>query len=188
MWGASYVSPTLRVWLGTAPTETATLGGFLYVTIASILAGLIVSTIRWLVIDTLLHWTGIPRLQWDFTRLQAHIGAYSILNENHYRYYQWYSGMVVAIVAVIAFRRLSLGPLEDLWTDAGLAVLAVLLLVGARDTFSKYYLRLNQLLTDGDEGPKKASPANPTVKTAKATGKLAQSNSAKRRKSARETR
>ena len=96
LWGASYLSPTLRSWLGAEPAQTASLGGFLFVTVASIVAGLTVSTIRWATIDPVLHRLGVPRPGWNFSRLQTHIDAYCALVENHYRYYQFYANMVVA--------------------------------------------------------------------------------------------
>src|SRR3990172_7067904 len=58
--GFSQFSPTLRVWFGTPPADAPTLGGFLYLTVASIAAGMTVSAIRWAVVDTLHSMTGLP--------------------------------------------------------------------------------------------------------------------------------
>ena len=88
LWGASYLSPTVRVWLGSAPADAPTVGGFLYLTIAAVAAGLIASTVRWAVVDTLHHVTGIPRPTWDFSRLQSNISAFNLIVEHQYRYYQ----------------------------------------------------------------------------------------------------
>src|SRR6266511_2637234 len=71
VWGVGYVSPTVANWLGAAPPDAPTVGGFLYITIASVAAGLIVSAVRWLLIDTLHHWTGIRPPDWDFARLSS---------------------------------------------------------------------------------------------------------------------
>ena len=59
LWGGTYVSESLRTWIGSSATEGPTLGGFLYMTVGSIAAGLTVSTVRWMVIDTLHHATGV---------------------------------------------------------------------------------------------------------------------------------
>lgn len=40
LWGTSYLAPEVRSWFGQAPAEVPTLGGFLYLTVASIAAGL----------------------------------------------------------------------------------------------------------------------------------------------------
>ena len=126
-------------------------------------AGLIVSTIRWLVIDTLHHWTGIREPRWDFARLQENVTAFDVLVEIHYRYYQFYGNMLVSVAFVYACRRLALG----FWssavgrTEVAVVLLECLLLAGSRDTFRKYYARSGVLLrkqslkqkgTSADEG------------------------------------
>ena len=75
VWGMSYLSPTVHAWLGEASPDGPTVGGFLYVTLGSVAAGLTVSTVRWAVIDTFHHWTGLNQPQWDFAKLQANIAA-----------------------------------------------------------------------------------------------------------------
>ena len=60
----------------------------MFVTLASVAAGVTVSTVRWLVIDTIHHWTGLPQPAWDFSRFQDRVGAYNVLNDIHYKFYQ----------------------------------------------------------------------------------------------------
>lgn len=92
LWGGSYFSETLRAWVAASPTDAPTVAGFLYRTLASIAAGLTVSTVRWLLMDRLHHWIGIPEPRCDFSRLQDHLGAFDLFLEIHYRYYyQFYS-------------------------------------------------------------------------------------------------
>ena len=67
--GASYFSDTLQLWLHGSPTHAPTVGGFLYVTIVAVAAGVTVSAVRWAFVDTLHHHTGIPKPDWDFSRL-----------------------------------------------------------------------------------------------------------------------
>ncbi|QDT38387.1 hypothetical protein [Stratiformator vulcanicus] len=148
LWGVSFSSPTVNAWLGGSTADAPTLGGFLYVTIASLAAGLTVSTVRWLVIDTLHHLTGIRRPSWDFSRLQENIDAFDRLIEIHYRYYQFHANGLVAVVIAYFGRRIGLG----FWsTPFGMAEVACLLVVpilfaGSRDTLSKYYRRADALL------------------------------------------
>jgi hypothetical protein len=89
--GVSYFSDPVRSWLGSSAADAPTVGGFLYVTLASIAAGLTASTVRWLIVDTLHHWTGIRQPRWDFSRLQANVGAFDVLIEIHYKFYQFYA-------------------------------------------------------------------------------------------------
>jgi hypothetical protein len=148
LWGVGYASELVRSWFGAAPADAPTVGGFLYVTLASVVAGLTVSTIRWLVIDTLHHWTGLARPTWDFSRLQENVAAFDVLVEFHYRYYLFYANMAVAIVFATLMRRLTSanGPLALDLGDAAAMILVLVFLAGSRDTLSKYYRRSEALL------------------------------------------
>ncbi len=148
LWGLSYVSEPVRSWFGASPEQSPSVGGFLYVTLASIVAGLTVSTVRWIVIDTVHHCTGITRPAWDFSRLQENVAAFDMLNEFYYRYYQFYSNTAVAILFANFMRHLS-AP-TSFWsidvTDGAAAALVVVFLAGSRDSIAKYYGRTGQLL------------------------------------------
>ena len=158
LWGASYFSGTIALWLS-GSGETPTVGGFMYVTLASVAAGVTVSTVRWAVIDTIHHWTGLPQPHWDFSRLQDNVAAYNVLNEIHYKFYQFHGNLLIALFFVYVARRVHLGffvePLG--WVDLGCLLLSVILFVGSRDTLRKYYVRVSQLLGSGrPSGPVQA--------------------------------
>ena len=72
----------LRVWIAGESGSGQTVGGFLYVTLASAAAGLMTSTVRWALIDTIHHWTGLKEPSWDFSRLQEHVAAFKLLHAN----------------------------------------------------------------------------------------------------------
>ncbi len=148
LWGLSYLHETLRFWLGASPTSIPTVGGFLYITVASVAAGLTVSTIRWLAIDSLHHISGIREPNWNFSRLQKNIDGYDRLIEIHYRYYQFYANSLIALLIAYTAQRISTGywstPLG--WNDLGFLFLVVIFFAGSRDTLKKYYLRTSQLL------------------------------------------
>jgi hypothetical protein len=148
LWGMGYLWEPIRVWLGTSPASLPTVGGFLYVTLASVAAGLTVSTVRWFVVDTLHHWTGLPQPPWDFSRLQENVTAYNVINEIHYKHYQYNANMLIAIVFAYLSRRIHLGFLTASlgWFDLGCLCLATLLFLGSRDTLRKYYSRTAQFL------------------------------------------
>jgi hypothetical protein len=149
LWGVGYSSELVRSWFGASPDDAPSVGGFLYVTLASIVAGLTVSTVRWLTIDTLHHWTGVARPAWDFSLLQENVAAFDVLVQFHYRYFQFYSNMLVAIVFTTAMRHLtaSEGPISLDLVDAAAVILSLVFLAGSRDTLSKYYRRGEALLT-----------------------------------------
>src|SRR5947209_7139215 len=75
--GASPFSPTLRAWLATGPADAPTIGGFLYLTVAALAAGMTVSAVRWAVVDTLHRWTGLPAPPLDFAKLGRNVEAFT---------------------------------------------------------------------------------------------------------------
>ena len=101
LWGVSYFSPTVDAWITASQQDAPTVAGFMYVTLASLAAGVTVSAVRWAIIDHLHHATGIVPPAWKFANLEGKLQGYLTLIENHYRYYQFYSNMFVA--AAFAF-------------------------------------------------------------------------------------
>jgi hypothetical protein len=158
LWGVSYFSETVRFWLSGADT-TPTVGGFMFVTLASVAAGVTVSTVRWAVLDTIHSWTGLPQPTWDFSRLQDNVGAYNVLNDIHYKFYQFHGNALIALILVYAARRIH----EGIFTtpfglfDLGFVILSVILFVGSRDTLRKYFARVSQLLGTGTPEHRSAS-------------------------------
>lgn len=145
VWAASTLSESLRAWLSTA-SGLPTIGGFLYLTLASVGAGLTVSTIRWLLLDPVFHATGIPRPEQDFRKLHHKLDAFELLVESHYRYYQFYANMLLALLLLLVSRRfVAFTNKPDLF-DAWLVLAVALFFAGARDTLRKYYARVARLL------------------------------------------
>jgi hypothetical protein len=148
LWGVSFFSETVRTWLTLPITESPTVGGFLYVTLASLAAGLTASTIRWAVIDTLHHATGIRAQEWDYGRLEQHANAYRIVNEHHYLFYLWYSNMIVVLLFVWAARHTgSSVPAGIDALDLVIFALVVIFSLGSRDTYRHYCRRMDQMFS-----------------------------------------
>lgn len=119
----------------------ASLAGFLYGTVAAVTAGLIVSAVRWLVLDTLHHRTGLRRPPLDFASLDRNVAAFEFLVQNHYWYYQFYANMVVALAwacATAGDQRSARG-----WVYG---LLIALFLLASRDALGRYYERVGGLL------------------------------------------
>jgi len=175
LWGLSYHSETVSTWLGSVPPNAPTVGGFLYLTLASVAAGLTASTIRWAVIDTLHHWTGIRQPDWDFRCLQENAAAFDTLGENHYRYYQFYGNMAVALAFSYAALWFASGTLAPPFGSGspGVLFIEVLFLAGSRDTLAKYYSRVSRFLRaePAAEGARAAMTS-----TASETGELNRSS------------
>lgn len=149
LWGASHFSPTLRSWLASNPTDSPTVGGFLYVTLGSVAAGMMVSTIRWLLIDGVHHLTGLKEPAWDFSRLGPNVAAFDVLIRIHYQFYQFNANLLVAILFTYVMRKSTLETFVVFgWEDVAWLLAAVVLFAGSRDTLRKYHQRVELLLSD----------------------------------------
>ncbi len=147
LWAVAMFSPAVDSWLTSTPNAQPTVGGFLYTTLGSLSGGLTVSAVRWAVVDTFHHATGLVPPEWDFSKLRDRLDAFQALVENHYRYYQFYSNMLVAVVAVFAARATrSEGACSMDHLQIVLLLLAGVFLAASRDTLGKYYGRASQLL------------------------------------------
>lgn len=149
LWGVSYFSPTVDAWISASQQNAPTVAGFMYVTLASLAAGVTVSAVRWAVIDHFHHATGIVPPAWKFANLEGKLQGYLTLIENHYRYYQFYSNMFVAAAFSFATKAVLAGATVTLTSLAGIAFVALelVLFAGSRDTLRKYYSRTQQLLS-----------------------------------------
>ena len=81
LWGVAYLSPTVASWIAASQSAAPTVAGFLYATLASLAAGLTVSAVRWALIDTLHHATGVMRPSWEFANLDERLDGYLALNQ-----------------------------------------------------------------------------------------------------------
>jgi hypothetical protein len=149
-WGLSYSSQTVAAWLAKSTANAPTVGGFLYSTIASLALGLVISAVRWLFIDLSLHWLKtLPAL--DFAKLKEkdNFPAFQGIVENHYRYYQYYSNTLIAIVLSFA-TYVTYGPEQPsltLWV--GVLAIVIVLYFASLDTLSNYHNRAAEIADGG---------------------------------------
>jgi hypothetical protein len=150
--GFAQLMPIVGEWLRPANSGDFGIGPTIYALMAATAVGMIISCIRWLTIDHLLLWSGIPAPAWDFRQLQNQLEALDYLSDNHYRYYQFYANTLVAILwTYLVNRLLQTSSLLGFGTDLGVAFLCVVLLLGSRDTLSKYRVRASQLIGQAAE-------------------------------------
>lgn len=142
--------PLAQIWLAVPEAGAPTVGGFLYSTLASTAAGLLVSALRWAVLDRIYHRTGIREPHWDFGKLAGCLDTFEGLVANHYRFYQAYSNSLVAIVVaysgqLVASHRWP-GQLPQV--DLVFLVIVLILVLASRDCLRKYYARTSDLLVN----------------------------------------
>jgi hypothetical protein len=143
--GLGAFSPAVQAWLlKPSPTEPS-IGGFLFVTLASVTAGMTASAVRWAIIDRLHHCTGVVKPAWDDSKLPERLEAFEAIVEAHYRYYQFHSNSLVAMLFSYAAWRPSLG-IRPLWSDLGIVFLSAIFFAVSRDNLRRYYGRAAVLL------------------------------------------
>ena len=147
LWGISHFSATVDSWITTSQTSAPTVAGFLYVTLASLAAGLVVSAIRWAIVDSLHHATGVKPPNWEFANLDDRLEAFLALVANHYRFYQFYGGMFVSgFLAYAAYFISHHNQCQLDWSTLGFILLETTMFAGSRDSLKKYYSRVERLL------------------------------------------
>lgn len=148
VWGLGFVSPTVASWLNASQQAAPAVAGLLVVTVATLASGLVVSAVRWAIVDTIHHRTGIPAPDWEFANLQDRLSGFLAIVENHYRYYQCYANMFVAIpmagAAYLASATCSRAAIACFLL--ALLCLEAILFLSSRDALRKYYRRAERLL------------------------------------------
>jgi hypothetical protein len=146
---------SLKYWSETADgvfhtilSAKANAGLFLFVVLAAVVLGLVVSAVRWLIFEVTLERFGLfagERLKeedkkgrWDADRLNAYRAAV----DETYRYHQLYGGLVVTFPALFVgwlqtHGHWSTGELILLWI--GFAALEVLMFAGALSARKRYH-------------------------------------------------
>lgn len=130
-----------QLWWTVAADSQVTFPQLALILVTALATGLTVSTVRWLVIDTVHHRTGLRPAVWDFGRLGENVAAFEFLNQIHYRYHKFYANMVVALVWAYAAGGYALG-----WRGFAYWALAILFFLGSRDALGRYYDRVGRLL------------------------------------------
>lgn len=139
LWGFSYPSETIREWLQGSGAAGPSVGGAVFVLIASIACGMAANAVRWVTIDQVHHYSGLPRPSWDDSRLQEHLQAFDYLVENHFRYYQFYAAGLVAVLTAYAAWRLSGHADATGGAEFGVCALAWVFLACSRNALRSYY-------------------------------------------------
>ena len=146
-------SPSLGRLIGISTSTAPSVGGFLYVTVASVFAGMILSALRWLSLDTLHHAMGLRRPTWDFAVFQQKRSAFDALAYNHFRYYEFFGHTALALLAVaVSPRTLRIVlPFPAAVSYLLLTMLIALMFVASRDALRNYYGRTRELMGEREE-------------------------------------
>ena len=156
--GLSPFLPVVQSWLeGTAP-NSPTIGGLLYLSLASLAAGMTVSAIRWATVDSFHSWTGLRPSKLNFAHLPGKVEEYRLLIEIHYQHYQFYANMLVAVFIAYIGYRVHVGFVAPGLPDLAAVTLEPIFFFTSRDTLRKYYTRSRQLLNPKQSHRRKSPP------------------------------
>jgi hypothetical protein len=146
--GMAMLVPAVRQWL--QPLAYQGVSGIappIYAVLAATAIGMILSCFRWLIVDQLHHWTGVPHPLWDIDRLHERLDGFNQLVEYHFRYHQFYANTLLAIlVTYLPNRFLATSSLLGPGTDLAIVILCAGLFAGSRDALTKYYVRTSRLI------------------------------------------
>jgi hypothetical protein len=146
--GVSCFSTTVVSWIAASQGGKPTVAGFCYVSLASLAAGLTVSAVRWALLDTLHHATGVTAPVLQFAHLDDRLNGFLVLVENHYKFYLFYGNAFVAAAFSYSAYLVAggFGGLSQRWWTVGFLLLEIVLFAGSRDTLKRYYSRTAELL------------------------------------------
>jgi uncharacterized membrane protein (DUF485 family) len=139
-------------WLIAAQDKEQSVGVFLFVLLGSLVFGIVVSGIRALIVDNLLCWKRLgklavqrPAINWSGVDEKRLIVINDAV-ESFYRYYQFYSNCLVAVLLLLLAYKLS--SQSQPWPFGywiALLVIESILIWSARDSFRKYSDSLSQI-------------------------------------------
>jgi hypothetical protein len=149
LWGASYSFAEIAEWLAKAKTEgSPTIGSFLYVTVASLTLGLLLSAIRWATLEQIFYRSDLlsyssfddAELKIPETRV-----AYQMAIDDYYRYYQFYSHSLIAILISTGLYFCCSGPKISYWILISAACICVALLWKSYDEITSFNVFLEKI-------------------------------------------
>lgn len=106
-----------------------------------------VSAVRWATVDALHARAGLGPPELDFKHLAGKVDEFRLLIEIHYRHYQFYANMLVAVAIAYLGYRFHVGLARPALPDLAVVVLEPIFYLTSRDTLRKYYGRSRQLLS-----------------------------------------
>ncbi len=145
---ASYHVTLADDWLTFAARPGEGVGVFLFVVLASLALGILVSGVRSIVFDWLYSKLGLPRPEMDYLALKdpGKKAVFDGLNENFYRYYQFYANSLVAVLTFCGSYMLPLyTKVVSGYAITFFVLLVIALFISARISLARYYEGLNIL-------------------------------------------
>jgi hypothetical protein len=137
MHGLPLATSSISGWSSIFTTPSPSVVDLIIVVLQATTVGLVVSTVRWITVDTLHHRTGLIGPSWNVAKMEHGVAMLELLIQIHYRYYKFYANMAVALLA-----SLFTPAVNFTWGTVFLhTALTALFLFASRDALRKYYQR-----------------------------------------------
>lgn len=151
--GGSYHVPTARAWMAAAIEKEQGVGVFLFVLLASLSLGLVVSGVRALAIDNLLRFRWllrrlvVPGLSLDWSKVDdKKLPVLLVIRDGYFRHYQFYSNTLVALLLWTLSHAFSTEPSMSWQYRALIAAALLALLFSARESLLRYVNGVHEAL------------------------------------------
>ncbi|MEQ1829928.1 MAG: hypothetical protein ABL921_28455 [Pirellula sp.] len=126
------------------------LGGLLFFILAATAIGMVLSAIRWIVLDNVHHATGLTAPALDYRNLEIKQASFMLVVENNYRYYLFYGNTLMAMVLIGLSGFTNETGLSRL-TLIRLLAICLVLFFASRDSLSRFYSRSRLIM--GEAAP-----------------------------------
>ena len=147
----SYRLSGVAAWLTAAESSDQSIGLFLFILVASLALGIIISGLRALIVDHALEagWLGprITRAVPKYARMgdPAYLAAFQAIVENHYRYYQFYANTLVALCLLWLFHTTSAQQSEWKGIHVLYGATLVILVLSSRHALARHVTAVSEL-------------------------------------------
>lgn len=160
--GASYFSDMVNIWLSNYGAISQDIGNIVLVILASLCLGIIISGLRYIIIDRLmLKNINNKCLDLDFKKFSGKREDFLFIVENHYRYHLFYGNTLIALIGAYVSRGIYFlaykkycwqtqsSLIKELFILILFLILTLVLFLSSKDTFGKYADRATQILNVG---------------------------------------
>jgi hypothetical protein len=147
-----YISNQIDQLLQTIEKGQSFVGPAAMLVMGALVAGLIISSVRVVVFDPLIHLTGVPKPKVDYKKLDSaeKRAAYNELVDNIYRYYQFYGNVFLGLLLLACLRYVMAGaPILGSAKSFSFFVISIgaiaTLFLAARQSMLQLHLAINDL-------------------------------------------
>lgn len=152
LWGTLYLEDSPRLTWPSKESGLDQIGAIVLLLLGATATGIILSAVRWLILDHLHHVTGIRAPALDFRNLERKQSSFMLVVENNYRFYLFYGNTFVGMM-LLGLTALSQNVALTRLDGVRWLALSVVLFCASRDSLSRYYTRARLIMGEVPKPP-----------------------------------